>query len=201
MTVTLLNYLVKCNPTVIAPAQKDQHLPLLKNGIWLRMSGNGPSSTMRRSPRDLEKIFSAKFPGSMPQANVKTEVIATYMNVGYAILYACLSPVLYQQYLVLYLSCTVSERLGCFPDWGTGHEMSPNENGRARALALGDTKFKCLPTNAISTVVTRVDDSYKDAPMRDDVRPFEQAQYMTLFTNANMSFLSPKASSWLCNSI
>lgn len=101
----------------------------------------------------------------------------------------------------LFITYRVLERLGCFPDWGAGHEMSPNENGRARALALGDTKFKCLPTNAISTVETRVDDSYKDAPMRDDVRPFEQAQYMALFTNADMSFLSLNASSWLCNSI
>ena len=69
------------------------------------------------------------------------------------------------------------ERLGCYPDWGAGHKMVPNAHGRAKALALGDTKFSWFPTNAITTVQATVDESYEDAPMRDDVRPIEQFQY------------------------
>ncbi|RAK97448.1 uncharacterized protein BO80DRAFT_448436 [Aspergillus ibericus CBS 121593] len=69
------------------------------------------------------------------------------------------------------------ENAGCSPDWGAGHERRRNANGRAKALVLGDTKFKWRPAKAVDTVRNTVDDSYEDGPMRDDVRPFEQVQY------------------------
>lgn len=55
----------------------------------------------------------------------------------------------------------VLESLGCYPDWGAGHKMILNADGRARALVLGDTKFNWSPTNAIATIQTTVDDSYE----------------------------------------
>lgn len=110
----------------------------------------------------------------------------SYMHVTTGPVSAVLRP------LFITSSGRVLEWLGCFPDWGAGHKVIPNADGRARALALGDTKFKWLPTNAISTVQTSMDDSCEDAPMRGYVRHFEQVHIMALFKNADTSLLSPK---------
>ncbi|PYH94466.1 hypothetical protein BO71DRAFT_475959 [Aspergillus ellipticus CBS 707.79] len=171
MTETLLSYLVKRNPRVIAPGQGGSTFTF---------------STDWDTIEDVEEwtefnydTLTRRFGEDLRRQKEATTLCMT--SVVYAILYAITGPVS----AVLGPSFITSggrvlENLGCYPDWGVGREGITNANGRSKALALGDTKFKWSTTNAINTiniVRTGMDDSYEDAPMRDDVRPFEQVQY------------------------
>ncbi|ODM15239.1 hypothetical protein SI65_09180 [Aspergillus cristatus] len=184
MTESLLDYLVKRNPTVIAPAGS---------------APGGPTFTFSEDWDTIENVeewsefnyetLTLRFGEDLRRQVPRFDATSKCEEGGYNEIYderglcdlICMSitgPVsAVLRPLFITSSGRVLESRGCYPDWGAGHNMVLNAEGRARALVLGDTKFNWSPTNAITTVQTTVNDSYEDAPMRDDVRPFEQVQY------------------------
>ncbi|GLA55869.1 hypothetical protein AnigIFM63604_003088 [Aspergillus niger] len=181
MTETLLNYLLKPNPRVIFP------------------SGGGSTFTFNEDWDTIEnveewtefnyEVLTERFERDLRCQVAQFDATTKCEEAGYNKIFderglsdlVCMSITVPVSAVLKPLFITsggrVWEKLGCLPDWGAGRENDLNEHGRANALVLGDTKFKWDSACGIDTVRNSEDDSYEDAPERDDVRPIEQVQY------------------------
>lgn len=81
------------------------------------------------------------------------------------------------------------ETFDCNPDWGAGKTNGPrNKVGRAKAIVLGDTKYRWSHEQAINIVR-----SSRNGYNQDIVRPIEQVQYYCATYGCRFGFVITEA--------
>ncbi|KAL2811844.1 hypothetical protein BJX63DRAFT_422081 [Aspergillus granulosus] len=181
MTETLLQYLTRRNPTVIASgagkskfAYSEEWETVEDLEIWSEFNYETLTSRFGEElQREVPQFDATTIPEAGGYNRIYDErglndlVCMSIMGPVSAVL----SP------LFITSGGRTTESLGCFPDWGAGYEGRYNTNERAKALIVGDTKYNWSSASAISTLQNMVYDSYEHTPKHDDVRPIEQVMH------------------------
>lgn len=190
MTETLLSYLTKSNPNLLAYAKPLSNFTF--NTDWepvesMREWTNFNYDTLHlRFRNELSRHVSA-FPITRHCEDGGFNRIFDERGLSDLICMSIMGPVS----AVLPSSFITSggrviQHVGCIPDWGAGKDEGTDQYGKAKALVLGDTKFNWSSINALNAAQNG---SYEDSPLADLVRPIEQVQYYGAVYGCRYAFI------------